>query len=678
MRAKRSLLVLLLLVAFAAERSARAQQDASFRVMTYNIHHGENMDGALDLQGIADVLRAHHVDVVGLQEVDHHWSERSEFADQARSLADRLDMNYFFAPILDYAPPEEGKPRRKYGLAILSRFPILEAENFNIERLPSVGENPRRQQMGGFPMATLDVEGTRVHVFNTHLDYRPDPEVRRAQVQDMLAIVDAVEGPKVLVGDLNASPQDDELRPMWSSFVDAWDVRDGDPGYTFPSDDPDRRIDYILTTPGFDADSVVVVETQASDHRPVLADLTLPPVRRTRRSMASQQPVKTGAARLAEGEFARLRDRRVGLVVNHTARVDTTHLIDLLHQTGVEIGAIFGPEHGIRGTANAGEVITGGHDEATNTPIYSLYDDTRKPTPEELEGLDALVFDVQDVGARFYTYITTMGWAMQSAAEADLPFIVLDRPNPLGGTYTSGFLLEPEHHTFVGQYPIPIAHGLTVGELARMIQGEAWLPGVQDVDLEVVEMEGWKRAMQWPETGLPWIHPSPNLPTFETALVYSGTCFFEATTEASEGRGTRRPFAHLGAPWADGRVLADTLAARDVPGARFHAARFTPEPNAGDASPKFEGEELQGIRIEVTDTSAYRPVETGIHVLHAFYHQARDRGVEDFFTSYLASLAGTDDLQEMLRSGARPGTIIAAWQDEVRAFRERRRRYLLY
>lgn len=391
-------------------------------------------------------------------------------------------------------------------------------------------------------------------------------------------------------------------------------------------------------------------------------------------------PVAPGARVLAENEFARLEGKTVGLIANHTAQVDTTtHLIDAMHGAGIEVGAIFGPEHGLRGETDAGEAVSDGRDETTGAPVYSLYDDTRAPTPEELDGLDALVFDIQDVGARFYTYITTMGRSMQAAAEAGIPFVVLDRPNPLGGTYVSGFVLEPEHRSFVGKYPIPIAHGMTVGELARMIKGEGWLSGVEEGQLEVVEMDGWERAMRWPETGLPWVSPSPNLPTFETALVYAGTCFFEATTKASEGRGTPRPFTHLGAPWADGPALADTLNAHDLPGARVHAAQFTPQPNAGDSEPKFEGERLEGVRIEVTDAAAYRPVEAGVHVLHAFYRQAKRKGrAEEFFTSYLKKLAGTERLGEMLRSGASPDAIIDAWHDEVEAFRERRTPYLLY
>ncbi len=391
--------------------------------------------------------------------------------------------------------------------------------------------------------------------------------------------------------------------------------------------------------------------------------------------------VQTGAHVLAEEDFARFEGRRVGLIVNHTARVDTAHLIDLAHRAeGVTVAAIFGPEHGLRGTADAGEAVADGRDGRTGAPIYSLYGETRKPTPAMLDGLDALVFDIQDIGARFYTYISTMGMAMQAAAEAGLPFVVLDRPNPLGGEYVSGFVLEEEHASFVGRYRIPVAHGLTVGELARMIRGERMLPGLEELELHVVPMEGWTRAMPWDSTGLPWIAPSPNIPTLETARVYPGACFFEAAG-ASEGRGTQHPFLLLGAPWADADALVDTLSARALPGIRFEAARFTPRSIEGMAAdPRLEGTPVRGIRQHVTDARAFRPVETGIHVLHAFYQQAQRHDEAGFVArpTWMDRLAGTERLRRMLTQGARPEAIIAAWQDEVDAFRTRRAPYLLY
>ena len=392
--------------------------------------------------------------------------------------------------------------------------------------------------------------------------------------------------------------------------------------------------------------------------------------------------LQTGAQTLAARNFEALDGQRVGLIVNHTARVDTAHLIDRIHRApNVELGALFGPEHGLRGTADAGEKVADGVDDQTGAPIYSLYGANRQPTAEQLGGLDALVFDIQDVGARFYTYISTMGLAMQAAAANDVPFIVLDRPNPLGGDYVSGFVREPEQESFVGQYPIPVAHGLTVGELARMIQGEAMLPGLDALDLRVVELSGWDRAERWPATGRAWTPPSPNLPTFETALVYAGACFFEATS-ASAGRGTHRPFLQLGAPWpeATGQALVDTLNARGLPGVTFEPAAFTPEsiPNMA-SSPRLEGTPLHGVRYRVTDADAFEPVEAGVHVLHAFHHAAEARG--DSLVArprWLARLAGTPRLQAMLDDGATPASIIQSWTDEIDGFRARRQPYLLY
>ncbi|PSQ73908.1 MAG: DUF1343 domain-containing protein, partial [Bacteroidetes bacterium QH_6_64_77] len=372
-----------------------------------------------------------------------------------------------------------------------------------------------------------------------------------------------------------------------------------------------------------------------------------------------------------------------GVIANHTAQVDTAHLVDRLATApDVELGAIFAPEHGFRGTAGAGESIEEGQDLRTGTPVYSLYDDTRRPTPEELQSLDALVFDVQDVGARFYTYITTMGLAMQAAAEADLQFVVLDRPNPLGGTYTSGFVLEPAHSSFVGRYPIPIAHGMTIGELARYIRAEGLMPGVESLDLSVVSVENWTRDQQWPDTGRTWTPPSPNLPTWETALLYPGMCFFEGV-RVSEGRGTARPFLQIGAPWSAeaARQVVDTLRAHDLPGVAVDTTTFTPQsmPQAAP-SPRFEGEQVHGFELEVTDRQAVYPLEIGIHALHAMYRQAQAEGYTNFVSrpQHLTRLAGTNRLLRLLRNGTPPDSIVASWREEVAAFRDQRSAALLY
>jgi uncharacterized protein YbbC (DUF1343 family) len=398
------------------------------------------------------------------------------------------------------------------------------------------------------------------------------------------------------------------------------------------------------------------------------------------RAVSGEQVLKTGAERLVEQEFSVVEGMRVGVITNHTALAGGRHIVDLLHEADhVEVAALFGPEHGIRGDADAGERITDGVDERTGVPVYSLYGETRQPTPEMLDGLDALIFDIQDVGARFYTYISTMGLAMQSAARHDIRFVVLDRPNPLGGDRVEGFILEPGFESFVGLYPIPVTHGMTVGELALMIRGEAMLEDVAATDLHVVEVRGWTRDMLWSDLGRPWIPPSPNIPDFETAVVYPGTCFFEATN-ASEGRGTYSPFLQVGAPWADGEELARTLNERQLPGLRFEPVVFTPQPVDGMSShPKHQGTELQGVSLIVEDPRIVEPVPAGMHLLEVFYKHAPDHEKEHFADrTRLARLAGTDRLYELLTGGATADEIIAGWDSELGEYLQTRSLYLIY
>lgn len=260
---------------FTGSAGAKPQApDREITAMSYNIYHGTGTDGQLDLERTADVIRESGADIIGLQEVDVHWGNRSNFQNQVKLLAEKLNMNHFWAPIYNLEPAASGKPRREYGLAVLTEYPILRSENHEIARLsPILGPEP--QMAPGFPEVVVNVRGVTVTFYATHLDYRGDPSVRTMQVEDMLEIIDADSGPTVLVGDLNAPPDAQELAPLWDEFDDAWDAEGTGPGYTYPAEDPVKRIDYVLTSPTVETDSVEVVEALAADHRPVVADLSL-------------------------------------------------------------------------------------------------------------------------------------------------------------------------------------------------------------------------------------------------------------------------------------------------------------------------------------------------------------------------------------------------------------------
>ncbi len=390
-------------------------------------------------------------------------------------------------------------------------------------------------------------------------------------------------------------------------------------------------------------------------------------------------PVKVGAEVLLEGSVD-FSGKRVGLITNHSALVNGVPLIDLLHAGGkVQLAALFAPEHGLRGLREDGVKIGDRKDEHTGVPVYSLYGCAKRPTPEMLRGLDGLLFDIQDIGSRFYTYISTMGLAMQGAAAAHIPFVVLDRPNPLGGEYIAGSTVEEGFGSFVGEYPIPVAHGMTIGELALMIKGEKMLPGLEDLDLRVIRMEGWHRGMQWPETGLQWVRTSPNIPDWETALLYPGICFLEATA-ASEGRGTPEPFRLAGFPGIDADALAATLNAKHLPGVTFEPARYTPRSIPGMSScPKFRDRQVAGVRLVITDPLAYRPMETGVHLLSALYEALNGEERQHFFrVAGFDRLAGSDRLRKSIQAGMPPEEIIDAWKTGVEEFAEKRRKYLLY
>jgi uncharacterized protein YbbC (DUF1343 family) len=333
----------------------------------------------------------------------------------------------------------------------------------------------------------------------------------------------------------------------------------------------------------------------------------------------------------------------------------------------VELVALFSPEHGIRGEAEGGVGIESQRDEATGLLIHSLYGETQKPTSEMLRGVDVLLFDIQDVGARYYTYVSTMALAMESAGEAGIPFVVLDRPDPIGGVAVQGDILDPAFSSFVGLFPIPMRHGMTPGELSRLFVGEFGI----NVDLSVVPVEGWSREMLFPDTNLPWVPPSPNMPSVESALHYPGTCLFEGTN-LSVGRGTSTAFQVVGAPWIDGDSLVLALAAYDLPGVRIEAARFTPQ-RPGDG--KFPDQEIGGVRLTATGPE-YDPTLAALALLRETRRMSGERW--EWRVAHFDRLAGTDSLRMGIEAGASLDDLRNGWDQALELFRRLRDNYLIY
>lgn len=376
-----------------------------------------------------------------------------------------------------------------------------------------------------------------------------------------------------------------------------------------------------------------------------------------------------------------LAGKRVGLITNQTGRVGNRHLVDLIAEAkNIQLTAIFAPEHGFRGAVEAGKKFSGRVDEKTGVKVFSLYGDTRKPTQAMLRNVDVLVFDIQDIGVRFYTYISTMGLAMQAAAAKGIPFVVLDRPNPLGGTYVSGFVLNPKYRSFVGQYPIPIVHGMTVGELALMIKGEGWLRGLGKLELAVLKIEGWKRNIRWHKLDRAWIATSPNIPSYLSALLYPGIGIV-GETAVNEGRGTKAPFTRFGAPWLNARGLARHMNALGLPGVQFLPVVYKPRSIPHVATdPRYLNEKVNAIRIDATDADTVTPLEIGIHALSFLVAEARRAGVRTFFPNrrMFHLISGDTRLIRQLRAGWSGSRIIAGWAEELERFKQKRQAYLIY
>jgi uncharacterized protein YbbC (DUF1343 family) len=387
--------------------------------------------------------------------------------------------------------------------------------------------------------------------------------------------------------------------------------------------------------------------------------------------------VVTGLERVLSDREGALAGKRIGLIANPTT-VDTRlrHAVDLLAaHPKVDLRVLFGPEHGLRGDAQDMIAVGAARDARTGLPVYSLYgtdEASLTPPSGSLEGLDAVVFDIQDVGSRYYTYVWTMVLAMRACAAAGVGFVVLDRPNPIGGHLVEGGAIEPGYHSFVGLCSLPNRHGLTAGEIARWVVETEKL----DLALEIVTMHGWQRAMYFEDTGLPWILPSPNMPTRDTALVYPGMCLVEGT-ELSEGRGTTRPFELSGAPFIDSQALAEALA--DLPGLVPRPVVFRPTFH------KWAGQPCGGVQLHVTDRETFRPYLTGV----AFLREIRMRWPEHFawrtkayeFVADIPAidlLAGSALVRQGIDAGAALADLAATWADAEDAFRDQRGAWLLY
>jgi uncharacterized protein YbbC (DUF1343 family) len=399
-----------------------------------------------------------------------------------------------------------------------------------------------------------------------------------------------------------------------------------------------------------------VNETMAMTHRPLMTgDGEL--------GKSNGEKVETGIDVLVDEKFSRLAGLRVGVITNHSG-VDSAgrRTVDLLHQApAVKLVSIFSPEHGFSGHGEGKIYST--KEALTGLPVHSLYGDVLRPTQKMLNGLDALVFDIQDAGARFYTYITTMGYAMEECAKKGIPFYVLDRPNPINASSVQGPLLDSDLKSFTGYFPLPIRHGMTVGELAKMFNGEKRM----DAKLHVVKMRGYERARWYDETGLLWVSPSPNLRTLRGAILYPGVALVEGSN-VSVGRGTTTPFELLGAPWMNGQELASYLNQRKIQGLRFMPAEFTPN------SSRFQHQLCHGVRMVLLDRQVLDSPTLGIEIVSALYRLYS----RSFQVDETLGMIGSREVLEAIKDGQGPASIVQKWQGPLEQFCRLRSKYLLY
>ena len=412
--------------------------------------------------------------------------------------------------------------------------------------------------------------------------------------------------------------------------------------------------------------------------------------------------VKTGLDVLLENHLDKLYGKRIALITNHSGidKNGISNIVQLYTKTTVkletiftperdvnqqgisngtekqnhtQIEKIFTPEHGFTGNIPDGEYVDNDSIHSELPPVISLYGKTRKPTHEMLSNIDIIIYDIQDIGVRFYTYISTLGLVMEAAGEANIPVIVLDRPNPIGG-HIDGPILDENHKSFIGKYPIPIQYGMTVGELAKMIIGEKMIEPTPE--LTIILMENYNRNLYYDQTYLPWTNPSPNIPDLETAIIYPGFCLFEATN-VSEGRGTYSPFKQIGAPWIDANSLTNLLNKQNLPGVIFNPIQFTPKSIPTMSKyPKFENQNCNGIEISITNRDIYKSILTGVASLWAINKLYPDSLV--IHKESLGRLWGSDKLYIQLQEGKTPSEIINSYQTELEQFLQIQEKYLIY
>jgi len=380
--------------------------------------------------------------------------------------------------------------------------------------------------------------------------------------------------------------------------------------------------------------------------------------------------VETGLDRISTCQHL-FRGKRIGIITNHTAYNHRNQfIVDILQNIpDVTIVALFSPEHGFFGREKAAAQVPHQTDPTYNLPVHSLYGATRKPSRNMLKNIDLLVFDIQDIGVRFYTYIYTMALTMEAAAKEQIQFIVLDRPNPLGGLRVEGNVLDRRCASFVGMYPITVRHGMTVGELATMFNEEGWLTGGVKADLKVITMKGWQRRQWYNQTGLTFIKPSPNIPNLETAVLYPGLCLLEGTN-LSEGRGTDLPFRQFGAPWIDAEQLTARLSELRLSGLRFEPVTFVP------LISKYKNQECRGVRVFLTQRNRLESFWSGVRIINEIYRMY-PRQLK-WNTDHFDRLCGTSTVRKAIINQSSLESLRTIWRTELESFRRIQKKYLLY